>query len=117
MAHEGGSIDRLVSVSSTGGRTTVEGSANLRQTAVGTYVSGGLVASTIGFIGIAASVAGPTPHAGGLALSVGFLAAAYGGLRAILRKLSNTESAKLERVVHELADLTRREGADRPVPD
>jgi hypothetical protein len=57
---KGGSVERLVSVSSNGGRTTIEGSANLRQATVGTYVSGGLFAITITTMGVAASVGGST---------------------------------------------------------
>jgi hypothetical protein len=101
-----GSVQRLVSVSSNAGRTTIEGSANLRQATVGTYVSGGGVAITIAFIGVAASVGGSTLSVGGLVLSAGFLATAYVGLRAILKRLLRSESAKLERVVNEMAELT-----------
>jgi hypothetical protein len=50
-------------------------------------------------------------------LSVGFLATAYVGLRSILRKVFNSESAKLKRVVHELAELTPGSRGDSPAPD
>ena len=103
---KGGSVQRLVSVSSNAGRTTIEGSANLRQATVGTYVPGGLVAITVAFIGVAASVGGSTLSVGGLVLSAGFLATACVGLRAILKRLLRSESAKLERAVNELAELT-----------
>jgi hypothetical protein len=63
-------------------------------------------------MGIAASVGQATPHIGGLVISVGFLATAYVGLRAILKKVFNSEFAKVERVVHELAQLTRGSGDD-----
>jgi len=98
---KGGSVQRLVSVSSNVGRTTIEGSANLRQATVGTYLSGGLFAITIATIGVAAS-----PSVVGLVLSAGFLATAYVGLRAILKRVLRSESAKLERAVNELAELT-----------
>jgi hypothetical protein len=109
---KGGPVDRLVTVSSTGGRTTLTGSANLRQAVVGTYVSGGLTAAMLTFIGIAASVGGDHLSIAGLALSAGFLAAAYVSLRAMLMRVFHTESGKLERVVHELAQLAKTSGDD-----
>ena len=103
---KGGSVERLVSVSSNAGRTTIEGSANLRQAVVGTYVSGGIVATWMGFMGISASVGGSHLSISGLVLSAGFLAAAYTGLRAIVKKRLRSESEKLERAVNDLAELT-----------
>ena len=101
---KGGSVDRLVSVSSHGRTTTIEASANLRQAAVGTFGSGGAIALVIGLVGIAASAeSGPIA----LVVTSGFLATTYMGLRAILKKLFNSEAAKLEQVVNELAQLTR----------
>ena len=82
----------------------MEGSANLRQAVVGTYVSGGIVATVLGVLGMASSVSDYGPA--GLVLSAGFLAAAYAGLIAIVRKRLRSESAKLERAVNELAELT-----------
>jgi hypothetical protein len=114
---KGGSVERLVSVSSHGGTTTIEASANLRQAAVGTFVSGGGVAFVIALMGIAASVGQPTLSIGGLVLTGGFLATVYVGLRAILKKVFNSESAKLECVVHELAQLTRVPETDGPGSD
>ena len=109
---KGGAVERFVSVSSNGGTTTIEGSANLRQAAVGTYLPGGLIAITLTIIGIAASVGQPSLSVEGLVLSIGFLPMAYVALRAILKKVFNSESAKLERVVHELAQLTHGSGDD-----
>lgn len=103
---KGGSVQRLVSVSSNAGRTTIEGSANLRQAVLGTYLSGGVVAIVIGTMGIAASVSGSSLSIGGVVLSAGFLATAYAGLRAIVKKVLRSESAKLERALNELAELT-----------
>lgn len=101
---KGGAVDRLVSVSSHGRTTTIEASANLRQAAASTFVSGGGTALVIGLMGISASAdLGPIA----LVVTSGFLATAYVGLRAILKKKFNSESAKLERVVNELAQLTR----------
>jgi hypothetical protein len=105
-----GSVERLVSVASTGGRTTITGSANLRQAVVGTYASGGGIAIAIALFGIALTV--PEEGPGILPLAAGFLAAAYFSLRAYLRKRCNTESGKLERVVHELAQLVKTSGDD-----
>jgi len=113
---KGGSVERLVSVSSGGGRTTIEGSTNLRSATVGTYISGGLIATAITFLGISASVGGPSLSIVGLILSIGFLAAACLGLRAIQRKRVNSEAAKLERVVYELAQLPHGPRADSPFP-
>lgn len=101
----GGSVERLVSISSNAGRTTIEGSANLRQAVVGTYLSLGTVATVLGFLGIAASVSDVNLNIGGLVLSAGFLAAAYAGLRAMVKKVHRSESAQLERAVNELAEL------------
>jgi hypothetical protein len=101
---KGGSVDRLVNVWSHGRTTTIEASANLRQAAVGTFASGGVIAFVIALLGIAASAeSGPIA----LVVTSGFLATAYIGLRARLKKVFNSESAKLERVVNELAQLTR----------
>jgi hypothetical protein len=111
---KGGSVERLVTVSSNGGRTTIECSANLRQAAIGAYVSGGGVATTIAFLGVTASVGGSTLSIPGLALSLGLLGTAYVGLRAILRKIGKTESAKLDRVVSELAEVVHRAEGDDP---
>jgi hypothetical protein len=109
---KGGSVERLVSVSSNGGKTTIEGSINLRQAAVGTLISGGIAGSIVTFMGISASVGSPTLNVAGVLLSFGFLAAVSVGLRARIKRVLKSESAKLEQVVHELAQLTRGSGGD-----
>jgi hypothetical protein len=109
---KGGSVERLVSVSSNGGKTTIEGSVNLRSAAVGSLITGGGIGGVITFMGISASVGGPTLSIGGLLLSFGFLAAVSVGLRANIKRILKSESAKLEQVVHELAQLTRRSEDD-----
>jgi hypothetical protein len=111
---KGGSVERLVSISSNAGTTTIEGSANLRPAAVGTFVSGGLLALTMSILGISSSVGDPTLNIGVLVLSVGFLPMALVALRSRVKKVFRSESAKLERVVNELAELIRRSGDDNP---
>jgi hypothetical protein len=104
---KGGPVDRLVSVSSQGRTTTIEASANLRQAVVGTFTSGGIVAAIIGLVGASASAeAGPIA----LVVTSAFLATAYVGLRARVKKAFSSESARLQRVVEELARLTRTAG-------
>jgi hypothetical protein len=112
---KGGSVERLVTVSSTSGRTTIMGSINLRQAVVGTYASGGGIAIAIALFGTALTV--PENGPGILLLAAGFLASAYFSLRAHLRKRCTTESGKLERVVHELAQLVKTSRDNSHGPD
>jgi hypothetical protein len=102
----GGSVQRLVAISSNAGRTTIEGSTNLRQAIVGTYLSGGLISATLGGLGVASSVSSPEINVLGLAISLGFLGAALVGLRLFVRRMIRSESAKLARTVDELGKLT-----------
>jgi hypothetical protein len=108
---KGGSVETLVSVSSRGGGTIVEGSANLRQLAVGTFIPGGIVTSVIALMGIALSIGDTSLSIAGVALSGGFVAAAYAGLRAYVVKAFRSESVKLEAVANAVAELVpTREG-------
>lgn len=103
-------VQRLVVISSTTGRTTIEGSTSVRKAVVRTYLSVGPVAGTLGGLGVAASLGSPEINVLGLVLSLGFLGAALVGLRVFVRRLIRTETAKLERTVEELEKLT----AERP---
>ena len=101
---KGDAGERYVTLSSRDGTTTIRGSSNLTQAAVVTYLPGGI-------IGLVATVAGFARFAKSgseVALIVGLtvLPLLYPILRTIFKKVSGSESAKLQRVVDELARLT-----------
>lgn len=104
---KGGSVERLVSVFSQGGTTTIEAFANLRQMAVGS-VALGISALVFFLVGVTLSIEETTLNLAGVALSGGFLAAVCWGLRRRVRRASRSESEKLEHVVSELALLIRQ---------
>lgn len=101
---KGESGERSVTVSSRDGRTTIRGFANLSGTAALTYVPAG----ALGLIVSVASLLRYAKHGNAVALivSVAVLIVLYPLLRTVYGKLSGSESARLERVVDELARLT-----------
>lgn len=100
--------ERYVTLSSRDGTTTIRGSANLTQSAVVTFLPGG-------FLGIIASIvtfmtAANSGSQVGLVISLAILPTLYTILRTVFRKLSGSESAKLQQVVDELARLMKGSG-------
>jgi hypothetical protein len=105
---KGESGERFVTLTSKDGSTTVSGSANLTSAAVLTYVPPGLVgviSSAIGF-----TQAADAESQIGMIFFSAALPMLYLALRTILRKITSSESAKLQRVVDELARLAEGSG-------
>ncbi|MGD2120214.1 MAG: hypothetical protein PVJ76_00650 [Gemmatimonadota bacterium] len=101
---EGDMGERYVTLSPREGTTTITGSANLSNAAVLTYLPTGIV-------GIIASMVGLIKFAQdgtliGLLVALTVLPVLYTVLRTVYGKISGAESAKLQRVVDELARLT-----------
>jgi hypothetical protein len=94
---------RYVTVSPREGNTTITSSANLTNAAVVTYLPAGIVGGVISTIGLITFAKDGSLM--GLILALAVLPVLYTVLRAIYGKISGTESAKLERVVDELARL------------
>ncbi len=101
---KGDAGERYVTLSSRDGTTTIRSSANLYQAAVVTYLPAGI----IGFITAFAGLARFAKSGSEVALIVGLtvLPILYPILRTIFKKVSGSESAKLQQVVDELARLT-----------
>ena len=96
--------DRYVTLSSRDGATTIRGSANLSNTAVLTFLPPGIIGLIVSMVGLIKFVQDGSLI--GLVLSLVVIPVLYPILRIILRKVSGSESAKLEQVVDELARLT-----------
>jgi len=105
---KGESGERLVTLTSKEGRTTVSGSANLTNTAVLTYLPPGMVGTIISLIGL--TQAAEANSLIGMLLCGAAIPALFLGLRMVLRKITDSESAKLNRVVDELARLAENSG-------
>lgn len=105
---KGESGERYVTLSSRDGTTTIRASANLTQAAVVTYLPGGI----LGFIATLAGFARFAKSGSEVALIIGLTALPilYPILRTIFKKISSSESAKLQRVVDDLARLTEGSG-------
>ncbi len=101
---KGDAGERYVTLSSRDGTTTIRGSSNLTQAAVVTYLPGGIM----GFVATIAGFAKFAKSGSEVALFVGLtvLPLLYPILRTIFKKISGSESAKLQQVVDELARLT-----------
>jgi hypothetical protein len=111
--YKGDSGERYVTVTPREGTTTLQASANLTNGAVVTYLPGGIVgflASLVGFLSFARS-----GNEVGLIAGLLFLPILYAALRTIFGKLSKAESAKLQKVVDELARLPKSSD-DGPPP-
>jgi hypothetical protein len=99
---------RHVTVSTRDGITTVRGSANLSSAAVLCYMPGsvlGLIGSGVGFL-----VSAKNGNAVGMAAFAAILPSLYLAFRGLFRRITKTETARLEGVVNEVARLA--EGSD-----
>jgi len=100
--------ERYVTLSTRDGTTTIRASANLTQSAVVTFLPGGIVgtiASLVTFM-----TAANSGSQVGLVIGLAILPTLYTLLRTVFKKVSNSESAKLQQVVDELARLTEGSG-------
>ncbi len=100
--------ERYVTLSSRDGTTTIRSSANLSQAAVVTYLPAGMLGLIASFAGLAKFAKSGSEVA--LILGLTVLPILYPILRTIFRKISGSESAKLQQVVDELARLTEGSG-------
>lgn len=101
--------ERYVTLSARDGTTTISGSSNLGNLAVLTYVPAsffGLIGTAVGFVEF---VQNGNPI--GLVLALVILPTLYLILRTIMGKAVSSESARLERVVDDLARLTGPPGS------
>jgi hypothetical protein len=101
---QGEAGDRHVTLSARDGNTTIHGMANLTNAAILTYLPAGILGLITSFAGVAKSAQNGSQLAVILFLLV--LPVLYSVLRVIFGTVSRSESAKLERVVEELARLT-----------
>jgi len=105
---EGDTGARLITLSTRDGVMTISASANLNSAAAVTFLPGGI-------LGVIVSVAGLSEllregSVVGLVLFLGVIPILYPILRSILRRVSDSEARKLQRVVDELARLTEKTG-------
>lgn len=105
---KGDTGERYVTLSSRDGTTTIRSSANLSQAAVVTYLPAGILGLIMSFAGLARFAKSGSEVA--LILGLTVLPILYPILRTIFRKISGSESAKLQKVVDELARLTEGSG-------
>lgn len=105
----GDSGERCVSISSRDGTTTIRGSANLSNAAALTYLPVGIlgaIGSLVGLVEFAKS-----GSEAGLVVFFAVLPVLYAILRTVFGRVSASASAKLQRVVDELARLTEGGGS------
>lgn len=95
--------ERYVTISSREGTTTITGSANLSQMAVVGYLPAGIIGTVLSIVGFASMANAGNPA--GMLLSLSAIPVLYTAIRALLRKMSASESAKLQKVVDDLARL------------
>lgn len=99
--------ERHVSISTTGGRTTVLASADLSNLAAATFLAPGLIGVVTAIIAFLEAAEAGDP--GGVILGLLLVPILYVVLRTVFGKLVAAEHAKLQRAVDELASLI---GAD-----
>jgi hypothetical protein len=107
---KGDAGERYVTLSSRNGATTIRGSANLTNGALLTFLPTGIVGLIASLVGLIKFV-----EAGslvGLIVCLAVIPALYIILRTIFGKISESEAARLQQVVEDLARLT--EGAEGP---
>lgn len=105
---EGDAGARWITLSTRDGVTTIRGSANLNSAAVLTFMPAGILGLFTSLIGLVQFAQDGSPES--LVLFLAVLPILYPILRSILRRVADLESAKLRRVVDELARLV--DGSD-----
>lgn len=100
--------ERSVTISSRDGATTIRSAANLSNAATLTYLPAGVVGAITSILGLITFAKKGSDI--GLIVFLAVLPALYPILRTVFSKISRSESAKLQRVVEELASLTRGPG-------
>lgn len=106
-------VDRYVTLSSKEGTTTIRGSANLSNAVALTYLPAGLLGLMASLVGLAEFMREGSIT--GLVVFLTVLPVLYPILRTVLGKISRAESARLNRVVDDLAQRIG-EGVDRGGP-
>jgi hypothetical protein len=104
LALKGDSGERYVTLSPRDGTTTIRGSADLTNTAVLSFLSAGVAGLTASLAGLVKFV-----QAGslvGLIVCLAVVPVLYSILRTIFGRISESESARLQQVVEDLARLT-----------
>lgn len=107
--------ERFVTLTSKDGVTAITGSANLANAAILTFLPAGIVGAIIALVGIVKAIQDGSMV--GLIVGLAVLPILFPALRGILRRIFESESAKLQRVVSDLAQLTERSSASQPEPD
>lgn len=105
---KGDSGERSVTVSSRDGTTTISSWANLSNAAVLTYLPAGIVGVIASLAGLANFIKDGSQA--GLILFLVVVPIVYPIMRAIFRRVSDSEAGKLQRTVDELARLTEGAG-------
>lgn len=105
---KGEASERYVTLSSREGNTTIQSSSNLSGAAVLTFLVPGIFGFVTSFVGLAKFIKDGSLI--GLIVCLAVLPIMYPILRTVLSKISGSESAKLERVVDDLARLTEGSG-------
>ncbi len=96
-------VERHVSVWSRDGSTTIRAASNLNNAALIAFLPAGILSLFVSMAGVFASV--KTDSVIPVLIVLAVLSIVFGGLRAILRRLSKSEAEKLENVVSELTRL------------
>jgi hypothetical protein len=104
----GESGERFVTISSRDGATTIQGSANLHQAAIVTFLPIGILGVLGAVIGSIVALENGSPL--GFVFGLSILPILYPALRTIFRKVTEKEATKLQQVVDELARLTEGSG-------
>jgi hypothetical protein len=102
---ESETASRYVTISSKDGSTTISSSANLSGMAVSIYAPAGVVGGILSILALITAAKNGSQV--GLMLGLAIPPVLYAILRKVYRTISNSESAKLQRVVDELARLTK----------
>jgi hypothetical protein len=105
---KGEASERYVTLSSRDGKTTIQSSSNLSGAAVLTFLLPGILGFITSMVGLIKFVKDGSQI--GLILCLALLPILYPILRTVFGKISGSESAKLERVVDDLARLTEESG-------
>jgi len=105
---KGEASERYVTLSPRDGVTTICSSANLSGAAILTYLPPGIMGAIASFVGLIKFAKDGSQM--GLVVFLAVLPILYPILRTVFSKISGSESAKLERVVDELARLTEGSG-------